>query len=161
MVDGGDQVLLHGSGLDGVGFAPGEHVEVVGRVREVVARFHRLQPLSQPVQGSEQGGHRGAGGEGVGGPAGGVEIVDRAEAGGGAQQGEGGAESGERPGQGGGAGECGQGASHLVGESAQGSDLGGEGVPLGKAGGSAPRNIRCHTSSKVRLSASSTAEYWR
>ncbi|GAA3041553.1 hypothetical protein GCM10020000_20360 [Streptomyces olivoverticillatus] len=131
MVDGGDQIALDRTGSAGVRFRTREHVQVVGGIRQVVARCDGLEPLAQPVQGGEQGGDGRAGGERVGGAPGGVDVVQRAQARGGSQQGERGAQPGQRSGHGTGAGDARQCVAHLRGEVAQGRGLGGEGGALG------------------------------
>lgn len=135
MVDGGDQVLLDRPRGDRVGLLAGEHVEVVGGVRQVRPGFDGLQPLPQPVQCGQQGRYGGAGGQRVLGPVLGVEVVDGAEARGGAEQREGGPQACERAGGRGGPGEGGQGFAYRAGQRAQGGGLGGEGGPFGGTGG--------------------------
>ncbi len=126
VVHGGDQVLLDGPYARRVGLGTGHHVEVVGRVRQVVARFHGREPLAQPVQRGEQRGHGGARGERVGPAAAGVDVVQRAASRGGAEQGERGAQPRERAGERAGPGDGGQGVTDVVGQVAQGGGLGGE-----------------------------------
>ncbi len=86
------------------------------------------------MQGGQQGRYGGAGGQRICGPAVGVEVVDRAEAGTGAEQGERGAQPGQGAGEPGGPGQGRQGVLDLPGQSAQGGDLGREGGAPGGVG---------------------------
>lgn len=126
VVDGGDEVALNGCRPCVVRLLAGEHVEVVRREREVVARFDRLQSLAESVQGRQHGGDRGGHGKRVLAASAGVDVVHRAEPGRGTEQREGGAQTGERAGDHAGAGDRGQRLPHLGGQPTQAGGAGGE-----------------------------------
>lgn len=77
-----------GDGPDPVGFRfrTGEHVQVVGHVGQILAGLDGFETLTETMEGGQDRGYGGAGGQRVLAAAVGAEIADRAEPGGGPEQ---------------------------------------------------------------------------
>ncbi len=134
VVDGGDQVLLHGPDPAGVRYGTGEHVEVVGRVGQVGTRLHRFEPPAEPVQRGQHGGDGGTHGQSVAASPLRIDVVHRPEAGRGTEQGECRTQPRERTGRGARPGYAGQRVPDLGGQPAQPGRAGGEVGAGGRAG---------------------------
>lgn len=126
VVDGGDQILLHRADPVGVRHGTGQHVEVVGRVGQVVAGFHRFETLAEPVESGQHGGDGGTGGQCVAAATLRVDVVHGPEACRGAEQGERRTQPGEGTGRRARPGYGGQGVADLGGRPAQPGGTGGE-----------------------------------
>jgi hypothetical protein len=134
VVDGGHLVLLDGPGQVGIGDLAGEHVEVVGAVGQVGVRVDGVEALVEPVERHDQRGDHGAHLHGVGPQLVGLDVEAGLEVLGERHQRHRRAQGVERREGVAARGDGRQQGPHRLGDLAEGTDLGEEGVALGRRG---------------------------